>query len=83
MLDLPPGEVTVSLGRRGLRLATFMSFETLQEELWHQHEVRLSDSVLDRLMQTAGGVAENDRASSAATLAGPKGSHRYMRRGTR
>ena len=32
-LDLPPHEVTVSLGRRALRLATHMSFATLQEEL--------------------------------------------------
>ena len=70
VLDLPPHEVTVSLGRRALRLATHMSFETLQEELWYQHEVRLSDTVLDRLMQAAGGVAEQDRATSAATLAG-------------
>ena len=69
VLDLPPHEVTVSLGRHALRWATHMSFETLQEELWYQHEVRLSDSVLDRLMQAAGGVAEQDRATSAATLA--------------
>ena len=69
VLDLPPHEVTVSLGRRALRLATHMSFATLQEELWYQHEVRLSDTVLDRLMQAAGGVAEGDRAASAATLA--------------
>lgn len=68
-LDLPPQEVTVSLGRRALRLATHMSFATLQEELRYQHEVRLSDTVLDRLMQAAGGVAEQDRATSAATLA--------------
>ena len=69
VLDLPPGEVTVSLGRRALRLATHMSFATLQEELGYQHDVRLSDTVLDRLMQTVGGVAERDRADSAATLA--------------
>jgi hypothetical protein len=69
VLDLPPHEVTVSLARRALRLATHMSFATLQEELHYQHEVRLSDTVLDRLMQTAGGVAEQDRAASAAALA--------------
>jgi hypothetical protein len=69
VLDLPPHEVTVSLGRRALRLATHMSFATLQEELWYQHDVRLSDTVRDRLMQAAGGVAEGDRAASAATLA--------------
>jgi hypothetical protein len=68
VLDLAPGEVTVSLGRRALRLATHMSFAALQEELHVQHDVRLSDTVLDRLMQTAGGVAERDRAASAATL---------------
>lgn len=69
VLDLPPHEVTVSLARRALRLATYMSFEALQDELKYQHEVRLSDTVLDRLMQTAGGVAKQDRAESAATLA--------------
>lgn len=69
VLDLPPHEVTVSLGRRALRLATHMSFATVQEELRYQHEVRLSDTVLDRLMQTAGGVAERDRATAAAALA--------------
>ena len=68
-LDLPPHEVTVSLGRRALRLATHMSFATLQAELHYQHEVRLSGAVLDRLMQAAGGVAEQDRASSATVLA--------------
>jgi hypothetical protein len=68
-LDLPPHEVTVSLGRRALRLSTHMSFATLQEELHYQHEVRLSDTVLDQVMQAAGGVAEQDRVTSAATLA--------------
>lgn len=68
-LDLPPHEVTVSLARRGLRLATHLSFATLQEELRYQHDVRLSDTILDRLMQTAGGVAERDRAALATTLA--------------
>lgn len=61
ILDLPPGGVTVSLARRALRLATYISFEPLQEELWIQHRVRLSGSALDMLMQTAGGVAEQDR----------------------
>jgi hypothetical protein len=69
-LDLPPHEVTVSLARRALRLATHMSFATLQEELHYPHEVRLSDTVLDRLMQAAGGVAEQDRASSATAERG-------------
>ena len=58
----------MSLGRRALRLATHMSFATLQEELRYQHDVRLSPAILDRLMQTAGGVAERDRAQSAAEL---------------
>lgn len=69
-LDLPPHEVTVSLARRALRLATHMSFSTLQEELGYQHDVRLSDTVLDRVMQAVGGVAEEDRRASAARLAG-------------
>ena len=68
-LDLPPHEVTVSLARRAMRLGTHLSFETLQDELRYQHDVRLSATILDRLMQTAGGVAERDRAQAAATLA--------------
>lgn len=68
VLDLPPQEATTSLSRRALRLSTHMSLETLQEELWYQHEVRLSDTVLDRLMQAAGGTAERDRAASAEAL---------------
>ncbi len=61
VLDLPPGEVTVSVARRALRLATHMGFSDLQEELFYQHDVRLSDTVLNRLMQQVGGVAEQDR----------------------
>ncbi len=68
VLDLPPHEVTVSVARRALRLTTHLSFETVQEELFYQHEVRLSDSVLDRVMQTAGQVAERDRAQTVETL---------------
>ena len=68
MLDLPPREVTVSLAKRGLRLATHMSFGELQEELFYQHDVQLSDTVLDRLMQQAGGVAEQDRQAAAQAL---------------
>src|SRR3989304_132901 len=41
-LDLPPHEVTVSLGRRALRLGTHMSFATLQEEPCCQPEGRLA-----------------------------------------
>jgi hypothetical protein len=69
VLDLPPGEVTVSLGQRALRLATHLSFAELQEELYYQHEVRLTDTVLDRLMQTVGGVAEQDRQAAVEALA--------------
>jgi hypothetical protein len=68
VLDLPPGEVTVALGRRALRLATHMSFAGLQDELRYQHDVRLSDTVLDRLMQTAGGVADADRSRTMEAL---------------
>ena len=67
-LDLPPGEVTASLGRRALRLATHMGFSDLQEELFYQHDVRLSDTVLNRLMQRVGGVAEQDRKDVVETL---------------
>jgi hypothetical protein len=69
VLDLPPGEVTISLSRRALRLATYTSFAPLQEELWIQHQVRLSDSTLDMLMQTAGGMAERDRQITIDDLA--------------
>ena len=61
LLDLPSGDVTVSLSKRALRLATYMSFAALQEELRIQHDVRLSHSTLDRLMQMVGGVSERDR----------------------
>ena len=67
-LDLPPHEITVSVARRALRLTTHMSLETVQEELFYQHEVRLSDTVLDRVMQSAGQVAEGDREKKAEAL---------------
>lgn len=69
VLDLPAGQVTVSLSRRALRLATYTSFGPLQEELWMHHRVRLSDSVLNTLMQAAGGVAEQDRQAEIEALA--------------
>jgi hypothetical protein len=73
-LDLPGGEVTVSLARRALRLSTALSFEELQEELVAQHDVRLTDSTLDNLMQKTGGVAESDRQRELDELAAaPKG----------
>lgn len=70
ILDLPPGEVTPSLSKRALRLATYTSLGPLEEELWIQHGVRLSDSTLDMLMQRAGGVAEQDRQEEIARLSG-------------
>ena len=45
VLDLPPGEVTVGLARRALRLSTHLGFSDLQEELFYQHDVRLSGTV--------------------------------------
>lgn len=60
VLDLPKGDVTVSLARRALRLSTAMSFGELQEELVEQHDARLTDSTLDTLMQQVGGVAVAD-----------------------
>lgn len=68
VLDLPPGEVTVSLGKRAMRLATHMGFSDLQEELLYQHDVHLSDTVLNRLTQCVGGVAEGDRQAAVERL---------------
>ena len=64
----------MSLAKRALRLATYMSFTTLEEELRIQHDVRLSQSTLDRLMQTVGGVADRDRQTVTEQLrAAPAG----------
>jgi hypothetical protein len=68
LLDLPSGEVTVSLAKRALRLGTHMSFAELQEELVYQHEVQLSDTVLNRLMQQVGGVAGRDQQEAVEAL---------------
>lgn len=73
VLDLPPGEMTVSLSRRALRLATHMSFGDLQEELHYQPEVRVTDSALDMLMQAAGTVAEQDRQAETDRLESQSG----------
>jgi hypothetical protein len=73
ILDLPPGELTVSLSRRALRLGTFTSFGALQEELWYQHEVRISDSALDVLMRLAGTVAQKDREAEMGLLESASG----------
>lgn len=80
MLDLPKGDVTVSLARRSLRLSTCMSFGELQKELVAQHDVRLTDSTLDTLMQQAGGVAVADGERELDTLARtPRGVQREQR----
>jgi len=77
ILDLPACEVSVSLARRALRLGTLTSFAGLQEELLVQHNVRLTDSTLDLLMQAAGGVAERDRQAEMDRLEKvPMGLHR-------
>ena len=59
-LDLPAGDLTVSLARRAARLGTKMSFAELEEELREQHDVRVTDSTLDTLMNRVGSVAEQD-----------------------
>jgi len=82
ILDLPPGEMTASVGKRALRLATRMSFAELQEELVVQHDVRVSDTALDELMQRVGGVAEEDRRSATEELLSlPRGMQREERVG--
>ncbi len=74
LLSLPEGEVTPSLARRALHLTTQMSLAPVQEELRVQHDVRLSDSTLDTLVQQVGGVAEADRQKIIAQLsASPPG----------
>lgn len=73
-LDLPPGEVTVSVAKRALRLSTHMGFSDLQTELLYQHDVCLGDTVLNRLMQQVGGVAVQDQKGDVeALLALPEG----------
>lgn len=77
VLDLPAGDVTVSLARRALRLGTLTSFAGLQEELRVQHDVRLTDSTLNLLMQAVGGVSEKDRQVELDRLiSAPAGLHR-------
>lgn len=58
----------MSLAKRAMRLATHMGFAELQEELRYQHDVALSDTVLNRLMQQVGGVAEQDRKETVEAL---------------
>jgi len=45
-----------------------MGFSDLQEELVYQHDVHLSDTVLNRLTQQVGGVAEGDRQVAVGAL---------------
>lgn len=74
LLRLPTGDVTASLARRALHLTTQMSLAPAQEELRIQHDVRLTDSTLDTLVQRVGGVAEADRQKVIAELsASPPG----------
>ena len=58
----------MSLGKRALRLGTHMGFADLQQELVYQHDVCLSDTVLDRLMQRVGGLADQDQQHAVETL---------------
>lgn len=58
----------MSLAKRAMRLATHMGFAELQEELRYQHDVALSDTVLNRLMQQVGGVAEEDRKETVEAV---------------
>jgi hypothetical protein len=77
LLDLPGGQTTVSLARRTMRLGTRLAFAELQEEMLEQHDVRLTDSTLDTLMQKVGGVAEADRQKQLDALAAqPRGHYR-------
>jgi len=76
VLDLPGGQTT-SLARRAMRMATKMGFAELQEELLAQHDVRVTDSTLNDVMQKVGGVAEADRqAELEALAAAPRGHYR-------
>lgn len=67
-LDLPDGEATPSLAKRAMRLGTRMGFADLEEEMLEQHDVRLTDTTLDTVMQKVGGVAEADRQAELDVL---------------
>lgn len=68
-LDLPAGsEVTPLLAQRTLWLATAMPFEQLAEGVLRLMQVKVCDSVLDRLMQRVGSVAVADRQAALETL---------------
>lgn len=68
-LALPAGEITASLAQRVSHLATHMSFAELQASAKLHYDARLSDSVLNRLVQRVGGVAVGDEARRVAALA--------------
>lgn len=68
-LDLPGGDMTVSLARRVLRLGTHLSFDTLKQEVEYQHGVKLSGTMLNELARAVGGVADADRRERAVALA--------------
>jgi len=77
VLDLPGGQVTVSVARRAMSLSTKFEFAQLEEEMMVQHEVSLTDTTLDCLMQAAGGTAVADREARLDALeAAPKGVQR-------
>jgi hypothetical protein len=67
-LELPAGEITASLAQRVSHLATHMSFAELQDSARLILDARLSDSVLNRLVQRVGGVAVGDEARRGAAL---------------
>ena len=69
LLDLPVGALTVSLAQRALRLSTKLGFAELQAELAAQHDVAVSDTTLDVLMNQVGAVACADRQATLAALA--------------
>jgi hypothetical protein len=69
VLALPAGQLTASLARRALRLATMMGFAELQEELKEQHDVHVTDMTLDALAQAVGSLAHGERQARVEELA--------------
>lgn len=68
VLALPAGQLTASLARRALRLATMLGFEELQEELKEQHDVPVTDMTLDALARACGTLAHGDRQACLEPL---------------
>lgn len=52
-----------------LRLGTHLGFDDLSREIEYQHDVKLSGTMLNELMQLVGGVADADRRQRAEALA--------------